>query len=114
MRIGGTVRCDGCSRDIDPSGPGVTESANAEPWWQPSSRTCARTLRSTGIHAASPMPSGSMPSSTRCTVRTRAAGSARTARSALPCGLVPLSRTRRDYRVRCLGRSVAATVDAMS
>jgi hypothetical protein len=35
MRIGGTLRCDGCSREVDPSGPGVTKSANAEPWWQP-------------------------------------------------------------------------------
>lgn len=35
MRLGAILRCDGCGKDIDPSGPGVTKSANTEAWWQP-------------------------------------------------------------------------------
>ena len=35
MRLGATLRCDGCRTGIDPSGPGVTKSANTDAWWQP-------------------------------------------------------------------------------
>lgn len=35
VRITDVLRCDGCGKDIDPSGPGVTKSESTKPWWQP-------------------------------------------------------------------------------
>ncbi len=76
MRLGAILRCDGCGKDIDPSGPGVTKSANTEAWWQPFLEDLRSDRAQHWHHFASRRRSGPMHSSMRSTARISVAGSA--------------------------------------